>query len=409
MDQLKPVAGIVVLAAIAWALSSDRRRFPWRLAAMGLGLQLVIAGACLSFPPLVKPVDWASGIVAGAIRQADAGIVFLFGPELVRADGPWGFIFAVKVLPVIVFFAALMAVLYRVGVMPRIVSAMAWLLHRTLGVSGVEALVASSNIFVGQTEAPLCVRPYIPSFTRAQIMVMMTTGFATIAGSVMAAYVGMLGGESAESQALFAKHLMTASLMSAPAALVMARIMVPETEEVSAEPPRLHKETLGSNVLDAAALGATDGLKLALNVAAMLVAFVSLIALVNWPLRSMGTSLEEIFGYVFAPVAWLMGIGEGQRMLVGSLLGKQVVATEFVAYVSLREAMASGAIDPRNAQIVTYALCGFCNLPSIAIQIGGLTALAPERRTEFVSLGPRAMVAGALACWSTACAAALFL
>jgi CNT family concentrative nucleoside transporter len=196
MDRLKPLAGVVVLAAIAWALSSNRRRFPWRLAAMGLGLQLVIAGACLSFPPLVKPVDWASGIVAGAIRQADEGIVFLFGPELVRADGPWGFIFAVKVLPVIVFFAALMAVLYRVGVMPRIVSAMAWLLHRTLGVSGAEALVAASNVFVGQTEAPLCVRPYIPSFTRAQIMVMMTTGFATIAGSVMAAYVGMLGGES---------------------------------------------------------------------------------------------------------------------------------------------------------------------------------------------------------------------
>ncbi len=409
MDHVRPLAGIVVLLAIAWVLSTDRRRFPWRLAALGIGLQVGLAGALLSFPPLVRPVGWVSGIVAGAIRQADAGIVFLFGSELVKADGPWGFVFAVKVLPVIVFFASLMAVLYRIGVMPRIVSVMAWLLHRTLGVSGVEALVAASNVFVGQTEAPLCVRPYIATFTRSQIMVLMTTGFATIAGSVMAAYVGMLGGESVETQALFAKHLMTASLMSAPAALVMARVMMPESAPVDASPPKLCKDALGTNALDAAAIGATDGLKLAMNVAAMLVAFVSLIALINWPLRSMGVSLEYLLGNAFAPIAWLMGIGEGERVLVGSLLGKQVVATEFVAYVSLRDAIVSGAIEPRSAQIVTYALCGFCNLPSIAIQIGGLTALAPERRADFVAIGPRAMVAGALACWSTACAAAVFI
>ncbi|MBX3367839.1 MAG: hypothetical protein KF912_11060 [Phycisphaeraceae bacterium] len=409
MQILKPLLGIAMLAAIAWALSSDRRRFPWRLAAIGFTIQIVIAGAFLSFPPLVTPVDYASRFVAGAIRQADHGIVFLFGPELARADGPWGFIFAIKVLPVIIFFAALMAVLYRIGLMPRIVNAMAWLLHRTLGVSGSEALVAASNVFVGQTEAPLCVRPYINTFTKAQIMTLMTTGFATIAGSVMAAYIGMLGGDSQDSQALFAKHLMTASLMSAPAALVMARIMVPESQPVQETPVSVRPESLGTGILDAAAIGASDGLKLALNVAAMLVAFVSLIALVNWPLNAIGTSLEQILGHALAPAAWLMSIDEGQRILVGSLLGKQIVATEFVAYVSLHQAMISGEIGPRSAQIVTYALCGFCNLPSIAIQIGGLTALAPERRADFVSIGPRAMVAGALACWSTACAAALFL
>jgi CNT family concentrative nucleoside transporter len=409
MERLTPLLGVVVLVAMAWALSSDRRRFPWRIVIVGLALQLLIAGAFLSFPPLVVPVDALSRLVAGAIRQADEGIRFVFGPELIRPDGPWGFVFAVKVLPVIVFFAALMAVLYRIGIMPRIVGALAWLLHRTLGVSGEEALVAASNVFVGQTEAPLCIKPYLPTLTRAQVMVLMTTGFATIAGSVLAAYVGMLGGPSPESQALFAKHLLTASLMSAPAALVMARVMVPEVAPVSAQPPRLHREALGANVLDAAALGASDGLRLALNVAAMLIAFVSLIALVNWPLRSLGTSLEEVLGVLFWPFAWLMGAPEGQRVAVGGLLGQQVVATEFVAYVSLRDAMASGQIDARTGQIVTYALCGFCNLPSIAIQIGGLTALAPERRPDFVDLGPRAMVAGALACWSTACAAALFL
>ena len=409
MHQFAPLLGIVVLVGIAWALSSDRKRFPWRIALVGIGLQLVVAGAFLSFPPLVAPVDALARLVAGAIRQADEGIRFVFGTELVKPDGPWGFVFAVKVLPVIIFFAALMAVLYRLGIMPRIVSAMAWLLHRTLGVSGEEALVAASNVFVGQTEAPLCIKPYIAGLTSSQIMVLMTTGFATIAGSVLAAYVGMLGGPDADSQALFAKHLLTASLMSAPAALVMARVMVPETQPVASRPPRIASESLGANVLDAAALGATDGLRLALNVAAMLIAFVSLIALVNWPLQSLGTSLEEILGVVLWPFAWLMGAPEGQRVAVGGLLGTQVVATEFVAYVSLREAMASGRIDQRTAQVVTYALCGFCNLPSIAIQIGGLTALAPERRSDFVKFGPRAMVAGALACWSTACAAALFI
>lgn len=409
MQSVTPFLGIVVLIGIAWLMSSDRRRFPWRIALIGIGLQFLIAGAFLSFPPLVMVVDAFSGFIAGAIRQADEGIRFVFGAELVRPDGPWGFVFAVKVLPVIIFFAALMAVLYRIGVMHRIVAGLAWLLHRTLGVSGEEALVAASNVFVGQTEAPLCIKPYLATLTRAQVMVLMTTGFATIAGSVLAAYVGMLGGPSAESQALFAKHLLTASLMSAPAALVMARVMVPEVEGVASRPPCLHRESLGANVLDAAALGASDGLRLALNVAAMLIAFVSLIALVNWPLKSVGTSLEEILGIILWPFAWLMGAPEGQRVAVGGLLGQQVVATEFVAYVSLRDAMASGEIDARTGQIVTYALCGFCNLPSIAIQIGGLTAIAPERRPDFVALGPRAMVAGALACWSTACVAAIFI
>lgn len=409
MERFIPFLGIGVLVALAWAMSEERRRFPWRIVLTGIGLQLLIAGAFLSFPPLVAPVDALARLVSGAIRQADEGIRFVFGSELVKPDGPWGFVFAVKVLPVIIFFAALMAVLYRLGIMPRIVSGMAWLLHRVLGVSGEEALVAASNVFVGQTEAPLCVKPYIPTLSSSQVMVLMTTGFATIAGSVLAAYVGMLGGPDPNSQALFAKHLLTASLMSAPAALVMARIMVPGDTASVSRPPRIASETLGSNVLDAAAIGATDGLRLALNVAAMLIAFVSLIALVNWPLRSLGTSLEEILGVVLWPFAWLMGVPEGQRVLVGGLLGQQVVATEFVAYVSLRDAMASGRIDSRTAQVVTYALCGFCNLPSIAIQIGGLTALAPERRSDFVRLGPRAMVAGALACWCTACAAALFI
>jgi CNT family concentrative nucleoside transporter len=340
---------------------------------------------------------------------------------------PWGFVFAVKVLPIIIFFASLMAVLYHLGIMQRVVAVVAWLLRRTLGVTGVEALSASANIFVGQTEAPLTVRPYIATMTRSQIMTIMAGGFATIAGSVMAAYIVKLGGDSESQRVLFATHLMTASVMSAPAGLVMAKLMMPETQTPRDESmdKLVQTERETRNVLDAAAAGATDGLKLALNVAAMLIAFIALLAMLNWPLSTLSQwgpidtwrvshglpifTFQNILGAILQPLAWTMGVAWDDCREFGSLLGTQVIATEFVAYLNLSDHIANGTVSPRTSQIAAYALCGFANLPSIAIQIGGLSALAPERRAEFASIGLRAMVAGALACWMTGAIASIMI
>jgi CNT family concentrative nucleoside transporter len=328
-----------------------------------------------------------------------------------------------------------MSVLYHLGVMQVVVASVAWVLRRSLGITGAEALSASANIFVGQTEAPLTVRPYIAGMTRSQIMCIMVGGFATIAGSVMAAYIGMLGGAYAkimgvpieQGSELFAKHLLTASLMSAPAGIVFAKIMVPETETPRPESvdALMSDEKPARNLVDAAALGATDGLKLALNVAAMLVAFVALLAMIDWCIgavcglkavapmfAAMGIespTLASIMGWALSPVAWSMGIPWSESQQVGGLLGTQVIATEFVAYTKLTAAMETGALSPRSAQIVTYALCGFANVASIGIQIGGLSALAPERRSDLAALAPRAMVAGALACWMTGAIASIFI
>lgn len=426
MERFQGVLGIVVLTGIAFALSTNRKRINYRIVLAGIALQALIAWLLLSFAPAVALFEWFATVVTRIISFADDGTRFIFG-NLADPSGPWGFVFAVRVLPVIVFFASFMAVLYHLGIMQRVVAAVAWVLRRTLGVTGAEALSASANIFVGQTEAPLCIRPYINSMTRSQVMAVMTGGFATIAGSVMAAYITKLGGESEAERILFAKHLMTASVMSAPAGFVMAKIMVPETESPRPETlsALIADERTTRNVLDAAAAGASDGLKLALNVAAMLVAFVALLAMLNWPLQALSMvepvarwreangipvlSFESILGYLFVPITWCQGVPSPDVAVAGTLLGKQVIATEFVAYLSLSELIESGGISSRAAQIATYSLCGFANLPSIAIQIGGLSALAPERRADFASLGLRAMIAGALACWMTGAVAGIFI
>jgi CNT family concentrative nucleoside transporter len=323
-----------------------------------------------------------------------------------------------------------MAVLYHLGVMQRVVAVLAVVLRRVLGISGVEALSGAANIFLGQTEAPLTVKPFIAGMTRSQLMCIMVGGFATIAGSVMAAYIVMVGGDDPAARIEVARHFMTASVMSAPAGIVMAKLMLPETEKVADESfdalRALPRTT--SNVMDAAAEGATDGLRLALNVAAMLVAFVSLIALLNWPLaalsevdagwlpiahwrESMGIpvlTFQNILGMALQPLAWLMGAGSESRT-VASLMGEQVIATEFVAYADLATQVKAQTISPRAQTISTYALCGFANLASIAIQIGGLGAMAPERRSDIAAIGLRAMTAGALACWMTGAIAGVFV
>jgi CNT family concentrative nucleoside transporter len=427
--QLTGLLGLALFLALAWLLSENRRRIPIRTVLGGVALQFVIAVLLLKTPGALDLFEGFAWIVNGVITQADRGIEFVFGPNLADPDGPWGMIFAVKVLPVIIYFAALMAVLYHIGLMQRIVAGLAWVLRRALGVTGAEALAMSANIFVGQTEAPLCIRPFLSKLTRAQWATLMVGGFATIAGSVLAAYVTVLAGSgegAAEQRVEFIKHLLTASVMSAPAAFVIARLIVPETES----PPDEDIESApvgeqATNVLDAAAIGATDGLKLALNVGAMLIAFLGLLALINWPLREIGAiegvdawlaarnvedlGLEVILGWIFTPVAWLMGVPWHDAANFGSLLGQKLILTEFVAFLSLADMMRAGDLDPRSARVAAYALCGFANFASIAIQIGGLTALAPDRRADIVSLSLKAMLGGAFASWMTACIAGLFI
>lgn len=416
--------GIVVLIGIAWMISENRRRVPIRIIVGGIGLQFVLAFLLLWFQPVVDAFEVVAGWVNKVISSADAGIDFVFGPALGDPGGPAGFVFAFRALPVIIFFASLMAVLYHFGLMQRLIAALAWVLRRTLGVTGTEAMAMAANVFVGQTEAPLCVKPFLERMTRSQLMLIMTGGFATVAGSVLAFYVGILGTDE-ESQRAFIKALLTASVMSAPAAFVMAKIIVPETGTPvdgglhDASGPRAT-----SNALDAAAVGATDGLKLAMNVGAMLIAFVSLVALLNWPIEEIGNigfiadwrgegapplSLELILGTVLAPLAWCMGIPKEEIVFFGSLMGEKVALTELIAYMHLGDAIRDGTISPRSAHLAAYALCGFANLPSIAIQIGGLSAIAPGKRDSFVSLGLRAMIGGALASWCTACVAGIFI
>lgn len=428
MQQYVGLLGILALTAIALAMSTDRRRVPWRLVAGGIVLQAAIAFVFLRVPGVVDAFNFITELFVRIIGFAGDGSAFLFGRQLTDPTGPWGFVFAFKVLPTIIFFSALMAILYHVGVMQRVVAALAWMLRKTLRMTGAEALTTAANVFLGQTEAPLCIRPYIATMTQAQLMLLMTGGFATIAGSVLGAYATMLGHEDPARTAEFVKHLIVASVMSAPAAFVFARIMVPETQDVPDESLNpVQPCERAANLLDAAAIGTTDGVKLAINVGAMLIAFVALLALINWPLEALGRigpiddwlasagvdelSLQVVLGWLFAPLAWTLGIPWAECNDFGSLLGTKLVATEFTAYIDLANDTASAhpQLSPRSAILATYALCGFANFPSIGIQIGGLATLAPSRRADFARLGTRAMFAGALATCQTAAIAGLIV
>jgi CNT family concentrative nucleoside transporter len=422
MNLLRCALGLIFFCVVAWLLSSDRRRFPWRCMALGIALQFAIGWFILGTPYGARFFETIAGFVTKLVSMAQPGAEMVFG-SLARPDGALGFVFAFagSGLVVIIFFSALMSILYYLGIMQVVVWALARVMSAAMGVSGAESMAVAANVFVGQTEAPLVVKPYIASMTTSELMALMTGGFATIAGSVMAVYMGLLGSE-------YGPHLLTASVMSAPAAFVMAKIMTPETEvSTTAGRVELRIERGATNLIEAAANGTTDGLKLWFNVIAMLIAFVALVHLVDWPLGAFGgwlnslgalegeLSLSRIFGWVFAPVAWAMGV-EGWRdcQLFGSLLGVKVSINEFVAYQALvSELPGAGGVAEfehvRSAKMAAYALCGFANLGSVGIQIGGIAALAPERKTDLSRLGLKAMVAGAFASWMTATIAGAYL
>ena len=443
-ERLRSLVGLVALGFVAWAMSTDRSRIQWRVVGWGVTLQFLFALFILKTSAGRRVFDVMGDVVVRLLGFTVDGAAFVFGnlvydtvPVGTGVVGQGGFqalpgqvaqtgaAFAFSVLPTIIFFSALMTVLYYLGVMQVLVRGAAWVMQRTMGTSGAETLSAAGNIFVGQTEAPLLVKPFIESMTDSELMAVMTAGFATVAGGVLAAYVGMMVGFFPD----IAGHLIAASVMSAPAALVVAKLMVPETEvpNTSGELDIVVK-TPDVNVIDAAARGASEGLHLALNVGAMLLAFVALIHMCNGMLGWAGglvglegLTLEAMLGWVLAPLAWLMGVPWADAPTVGSLMGVKTVLNEFVAYLQLAGILSQGgagaaagqaavtALDPRSVVIATYALSGFANFGSIAIQIGGIGGIAPSRRHDLSRLGLRAMIGGSLAAFMTATVAGMIL
>ncbi len=399
MERLVGLLGLLVILFLAWLLSENRRRMNFRLILSGLALQALLAVLLLWTAPGRMVFDGARGFFEHLISFSDAGAEFVFGPKF--KDHP----FAFSVLPQLIFISSLMAVLFHLGIIQRVVKFMAWVMVRVMDTSGTESLAAGAEVFVGMTESPLVIRPYLDSMTRSELMAMMTAGLATVAGSVMGLYV---------SWGIDAGHLLAASLMAAPASLVIAKIMVPETEASPTKGTvRIEIPKPDINMLDAACRGATDGLRLALNVAAMLIAFFALIKCVNWGLSLSEhcggpvLSLERVFGWVCAPLAWVIGVEWKDAQAVGVLLGKKIVLNELVAYDSLRTM--SETISHRSTVITTYALCGFANFASVAVMVGGIGGLAPSRRDVFVRYGLRAMIGGALATFMTAAIAGMLI
>lgn len=429
--------GIAVFLGLAVALSENRRAISWRLVAAGIGLQFVFAAMVLYFPPARMVIEWVGARFVDLLGFTNAGVEMLFGGLADKTH--YGVIFALQILPSIIFFSAFSSLLYYLGILQKIVFVFAWIMSKSMRLSGAETLSASANIFLGQTEAPFLIKPYLPTMTRSEMLTIMTGGMATIAGAVMIAYINILGGDTPEQQVLFATHLITASVINAPAGLMLSKILLPQTEPVSTD-LKVSKEKIGSNLVDAVCVGTTDGLKLAVNVGAMLIAFTALVAMLNallgwfgnphdlaiggttllhypglnaWIAEATGgafhgLSLELIFGLVYAPIAWLLGIDFGHLLQSGALLGTRTVLNEFISFAQLGSLKASGALtDTRTIIILTYAMCGFANLVSIGIQIGGIGALAPTQRTNLAQLGVKAMIAGTLACYLSACVASI--
>lgn len=424
-DILRGVIGVLIVLGFCLLLSGDRRKINWRLVGGGIFLQFALAFLILKTPASLA-VEAVSQWFINLLSYSDKGAEFMFGSLI----DPAVYGFAFKLLPTILFVSALTSLLYYLGVLQWIVFGFAWVMKRLMRLSGAESLAAAANVFVGQTEAPLVVKPYILGMTRSELMSLMTGGMATIAGSVFGLYVITLGGGDKETELLVARQLLTASMMNAPAALLIAKILVPEREEFS-EALFIPKDKVGRNALDALANGTTEGLKLALNVAAMLIVFIAVVALINGILGWFGGigsgegflngivaslsggvfetfSLEAILGFIFAPFAWAIGAENGDLLQMGQLLGTRMVTNEFVAYLQMGGLQEAGELSPKTIFLATFALCGFANFSSIGIQIGGIGALAPERRPELAALGFKAMLGGTLASLLTASIAGIF-
>lgn len=426
---LRGLLGLFALVVIAFLFSAKRRAINWKTAGIGLGLQLVLAIGILKVPA----IQWFFNVLGGFFNEilnfTLAGSEFLFG-GLLNLDNPnIGYIFAFQILPTIIFFSALTSVLYYLGIIQKLVKLLAWLLTRVLGISGAESLSVSGNIFLGQTEAPLLIKAYLEKMNRSEILLVMIGGMATVAGGVLAAYIGFLGGNDEQLRLEFARHLIAASVMAAPGAIVMSKILYPQTEPVNKE-IKISEEKIGSNLLDAIANGTTEGLKLAVNVGAMLLVFVAFIAMINGILGWVGDfstlntwiaensyyeqlSLEAILGVVFAPLMWLIGVNTADIMLMGQLLGIKLAASEFIGYIQLAELkdFSSGTHFSFNKSVImaTYMLCGFANFASIGIQIGGIGSLAPGQRKTLSEFGLRAVLGGTLASLLSATMAGMIL
>jgi len=408
---MQPLLGLVTFIVLAWGLSLDRRAFPWRTVVAGLALQFALAFLILHTAPGKAFFASMDGAFSTLLKFANEGTSMVFGP---LANGPlltekWGkqnaFLFAVTVTGTIVFVSALSSALYHYGILQFIVRIAAWVMGKILGTSGSESLAAAANIFMGQTEAPLVIKPYLPTMTRSELLALMTGGMATIAGGVLAAYVAF---------GISAGHLLTASVISAPAALMMAKILLPEKEiSPTRDGAAAQIEKQSVNGIDALCTGAADGMKLSINVMAMLIAFVATVALLNhflslllgWAGADVAQPLQLVLGWIQAPFAWLMGVPASECVPAGAILGERIVLNEFIGFLSLSQQ--TDTLSPRTTVILTYALCGFANFSSIAIQIGGIGALAETRRADLARLGLRAMIGGLLACYGTACIASL--
>jgi CNT family concentrative nucleoside transporter len=408
MQRLIPLAGMFVILCLAIACSTNRRAIRWRTVGWGLVIQFLLAVFILETAPGKTLFEWLGTGITKLLDFAKVGSSFVFGSIVTKMD-VFGFVFAFQVLPTIIFMASLISIFYYLGVVQKVVSFLAWLMTKTMGTSGAESLSSAACVFVGQVEGPLLVRPYIEEMTQSELMALMTGGMATIAGGVMAAYIGMLGAD-------WAPHLLAASIMGAPGGMVMAKIIVPETEEPKTRGAvQINVARTESSVIEAAAKGAQDGMHLAFSVAAMLIAFISLVAMVNGGIGMLGglvgfpkLSLEGILGVIFYPLAFLLGVPAEDAGKVGNLIGQKLVLNEFVAYSGLSAMIKDHQISSRAAMIATFALCGFANFSSIAQNVGGVGAMAPSRRGDLARLGIRAMIAGALtSCMSAAIAGLL--
>ncbi|MGB7748447.1 MAG: nucleoside transporter C-terminal domain-containing protein [Verrucomicrobiia bacterium] len=413
--------GWITMIAVAWAISYNRKLFPWRTVVWGVGLQFILALLILKTPWGGALFDFAGKVIQKLIQFSNEGCKFVFGPladeQLLTEKFGAGnsVIFAILVTGTIIIVACISSLLYHWGILQRVVRAIAWVMRKAMRTSGSETLSACANIFMGQTEAPLMIRPYVPRLTRSELMTIMVCGMAHIAGGVAAVYADM-GRRAGYPNT--AGHLLTASVLNCPAALMMAKILLPETEksETAASAPATVPRTT-TNSIDAICRGASDGFFLSMNVIAMLIGFIAMIALANyvvtWPQAHLGVShpatLQTIFGWINAPFAWLMGVPAQDCFNVGQILGERVVLNEFVGFLDLTANAKQLALDPRSFTIATYALCGFANFASIAIQVGGIGSLAPERRGEMAKIGFRAMCGGLLAAYMTACLAGILL